>query len=146
MLFVGTTGAQGQDGPKGTGAVVQVQVRVEFSAQERDLIRTFFGEHRPEDVKPIPPGIRKNLARGKPMPRGIAKQVLPPELLEALPEREGYEVVRAGWDVVLVEVATGIVHDVLMDVVREPSQEVRGRSASQHALVSLNPAGLTRHP
>ena len=118
MLFVGTTGAQGQKKPKGTGAAVQVQVRVEFSVQERELIRAFFGEHRPEDVKPIPPGIRKNLARGKPMPRGIAKQVLPPGLLETLPEREGYQVVRVGWDVVLVEVATGIIHDVLTDVIR----------------------------
>jgi hypothetical protein len=124
LLFVGTTGAQGQKKPKGTGAAAQVQVRVEFSARERELIRVYFGEHRPEDVKPIPPGIRKNLARGKPMPRGIAKQVLPPGLLEALSEREGYEVVRVGWDVVLVEVATGIIHDILTDVIREPSREV----------------------
>jgi hypothetical protein len=116
MLFVGTTGAQGQKKPKGGGAAVRVQV--EFSAQEREQIRAFFGEHRPEGLKPIPPGIRKNLARGKPMPPGIAKQVLPPGLLQSLPVREGYEVVRVGWDVVLVEVATGIIHDVLMDVIR----------------------------
>jgi hypothetical protein len=118
MFFVGAAEAQEQKKPKGRGAAVQVQVRVEFSAQEREQIRVFFGEHRPEGVKPIPPGIRKNLARGKPMPPGIAKQVLPPGLLETLPQREGYEVVRVGWDVVLVEVATGIVHDVLMDVIR----------------------------
>lgn len=118
MFFVGPTDARGQTKPGRIGAAVQVQVQVKFSLQEREQIRVFFGDHRPEDVKPIPPGIRKNLARGKPMPPGIAKQVLPSQLLETLPQREGYEVVRVGWDVVLVEVATGIIHDVLMDVIR----------------------------
>ena len=118
MLLVGAADPQGQKKPKGRVAAVRVQAQVEFSAQEREQIRVFFGGHRPEGVKPIPPGIRKKLARGRPMPPGIAKQVLPPGLLETLPQREGYEVVRVGWDVVLVEVATGIVHDVLMDVIR----------------------------
>lgn len=118
MLLLGTDGADGQTKPKESGAAVQVQVQVEFSARERERIRVFFEEHRPEDVKPIPPGTRKNLARGKPMPPGIAKQTLPPDLLQTLPERDGYEVVRVGWDVLLVEVATGIIHDVLMDVIR----------------------------
>jgi len=69
-------------------------------------------------MKPLPPGIRKNLARGKPLPPGIAKKTLAPDLVRLLPPRSGYEVVQVGWDVVLVEVATGIIHDVLMDVIR----------------------------
>ena len=29
-----------------------------------------------------------------------------------------YDVIVVGWDVLLVEVGTGIIHDVLMDVIR----------------------------
>ena len=70
------------------------------------------------EPKPLPPGIRKKIGRGKPMPPGIAKQVLPEDLLALLPERAGYHRVRVGLDVLLVEVATGVIHDVLMDVIR----------------------------
>lgn len=118
MLLVCPEAVQAQKKPKNTGPQVAVQVRVTFSAQEREQIVAFFVEHRPADLKPLPPGIRKKLARGKPLPPGIAKKTLPPELLRVLPERSGYEVVQVGWDVVLVEVATGIIHDVLMDVIR----------------------------
>jgi len=107
---------QAQRNGKGNQAGVTVQAQVVFSTREREEIRSFFSEHPPEDAKPLPPGIRKNLARGKPLPPGIAKKTLPPRLAGTLPERPGYEVVRVGWDVVLVEVATGIVRDVLTDV------------------------------
>ena len=118
LLLVGPQGIQAQKKPKSTGTGATGQVQVTFSIHEREQITAFFTDHRPEDSKPLPPGIRKNLARGKPMPPGIAKQVLPPGLLETLPVREGYEVVRVAWDVVLVEVVTGIIHDVLVDVIR----------------------------
>jgi hypothetical protein len=32
--------------------------------------------------------------------------------------REGFEIVEVGLDVLLVEVATGVIHDVLMDIIR----------------------------
>jgi hypothetical protein len=118
LLLVGPQAVQAQKKPTTIGAEVSVQVRVTFSAREREQITTFFSQHRPADLKPLPPGIRKNLARGKPLPPGIAKQTLPPELVRVLPERSGYEVVQVGWDVVLVEVATGVIRDVLMDVIR----------------------------
>ena len=66
----------------------------------------------------LPPGIAKNLARGKPLPPGIAMQHLPPDLVRRLPpvDRRFEYVVVAG-KLLLVEVATQIVHDVLLEAV-----------------------------
>ncbi|MBD2837748.1 RcnB family protein [Pseudomonas sp. JM0905a] len=63
----------------------------------------------------LPPGIQKNLARGKPLPPGIAKK-LDGRLVNRLPHYEGYDWVRAGTDLILVAVATGIIYEVLQDV------------------------------
>ncbi|MFZ6046917.1 anti-virulence regulator CigR family protein [Pseudomonas sp. CR3202] len=63
----------------------------------------------------LPPGIQKNLARGKPLPPGIAKK-LDGRLVSRLPHYEGYDWVRAGTDLILVAVATGIIYEVLQDV------------------------------
>lgn len=68
--------------------------------------------------KPLPPGIRKNLARGKPLPPGIAKRSLPVPYLERLPKHPGYEWQSVGTDLVLVAIGTAIVADVLHDVFR----------------------------
>lgn len=60
----------------------------------------------------LPPGIQKNLARGKPLPPGIAKK-LDGRLLGHLPHYEGYEWQQAGVDLILVAIATGIIYEVL---------------------------------
>ncbi len=60
----------------------------------------------------LPPGIQKNLARGKPLPPGIAKK-LDGRLLGQLPHYDGYEWMQAGVDLILVAVATGIIYEVL---------------------------------
>ncbi|KDD46362.1 hypothetical protein L532_1315 [Bordetella bronchiseptica OSU095] len=60
----------------------------------------------------LPPGIRKNLARGKPLPPGIAKKALPPSMLARLPVYPGYEWRVAGSDLVLVALAGAVVADV----------------------------------
>lgn len=64
----------------------------------------------------LPPGIRKNLARGKPIPPGIAKKMVPGSLLARLPSYPGYEWRVAGTDLILVAVATAVVADILYDV------------------------------
>ncbi len=65
----------------------------------------------------MPPGIEKNLARGKALPPGIAKQVLPDGLLKRLPPApHGYERILVSGRVLLVEIATQVIHDVLEDV------------------------------
>ena len=63
----------------------------------------------------LPPGIRKNLARGKPLPPGIAKK-LDNRLIGRLPHYEGYEWRQAGTDLVLVAIATGVIYEVLQEV------------------------------
>ena len=72
--------------------------------------------HKAKGKKPLPPGIAKNLQRGKPLPPGIAKNYLPDDLSARLPKRPGYERVIIDGRVILVEIATGIVRDILEDV------------------------------
>jgi hypothetical protein len=60
----------------------------------------------------LPPGIQKNLARGKPLPPGIAKK-LDGRLVGRLPHYEGYEWQQAGTDLILVALATGLIYEVL---------------------------------
>lgn len=86
-----------------------------IAAAEAALIRAWFGDHRPANVSDLPPGIQMKVARGGPLPPGIAKQRLPRGLLAELPRRSGQEWARIGRDVVLIEQATGIVVDILKD-------------------------------
>lgn len=74
------------------------------------------GNPKAKGKKPLPPGIAKNLQRGKPLPPGIAKRYLPEGLSVELPRRPGYERVIVDGRVILIEVATGIVRDILEDV------------------------------
>ena len=66
--------------------------------------------------KPLPPGIRKNMARGKPMPPGIQKTRMPDSFLGELPRHKGYEWQQAGSDLVLVAAGSLIISDVLEGV------------------------------
>src|SRR5690606_12189571 len=72
--------------------------------------------HNVTGYKPLPPGIRKYLARGKPIPPGIARQSVPGSLLAALPHHEGYEWRRSGTDLILVSIASAVIAEVLIDV------------------------------
>lgn len=64
----------------------------------------------------LPPGIAKNLARGKPLPPGIAKKMVPASMLGQLPSYPGYEWRIAGNDLVLVALSTAIVASVINGV------------------------------
>ncbi|WP_394061746.1 anti-virulence regulator CigR family protein [Alcaligenes sp. WGS1538] len=64
----------------------------------------------------LPPGIRMNLARGKPLPPGIAKRAVPGSLLGRLPSYPGYEWRIAGTDLILISLSTALIADVLYDV------------------------------
>lgn len=83
-----------------------------FSPRERDLIYDYFDDHRFEP-QGLPPGIARNLARGKPLPPGIAKRYLPSPLLAQLPRRDGYEYLIVGGSIILAEAATGLIVDIL---------------------------------
>lgn len=109
--------AQGQGrsaAPSAKSATLSVTLAPETRVEIRDYYRTIDAR----DVDALPPGIRKRLARGKPLPPGIAKQVAPAGLRARVRVPDGYRLYEVGLDVLLVEVATNVVHDVLTDVVR----------------------------
>jgi hypothetical protein len=68
-------------------------------------------------IDSLPPGIRKNLARGKPLPPGIAKK-MHPDFARQLPNYPGYEWRQVGSDAALINITTGIVREIMRDVLR----------------------------
>ena len=92
--------------------------QITLSAEVRGQIRDFYAGRDASAVEALPPGIRRRLERGRPLPPGIAKRTPPPELRSRVAIPEGYELVEVGVDVLLVDAATDIIHDVLMDIVR----------------------------
>lgn len=97
----------------GGGVLVSAGITIEIARQY--AVDSGFSQR---GYKPLPPGIRKNLARGKPLPPGIARKSAPPEMLGRLPQHPGYEWQMAGTDLVLVQIGTAIIADVLRDVFR----------------------------
>jgi Ni/Co efflux regulator RcnB len=68
-------------------------------------------------IDSLPPGIRKNLARGKPLPPGIAKK-MNPDFARQLPNYPGYEWRQVGSDAALIDITSGIVREIMRDVLR----------------------------
>lgn len=102
------------------------EVAVVFTQDEVRIITSWYREHgsaprghgKGRGHNGLPPGIAKNLARGKALPPGIAKQRLPAGLVSVLPAPpRGYERVVVDGRVLLVEVATQLIHDALIDIV-----------------------------
>ncbi len=105
-------------------------VEVSFSLKERQVITSFFAgsggggggdqagkgkgkknKNKGGGNQGIPPGLAK---KGGALPPGIAKRQLPNNLLAQLPPPpKGYERVIVDKDILLVHVATQVVHDVL---------------------------------
>lgn len=106
-------------------------IEVSFSLKDRQVITNFFasssgggeqgGQGKGKKKKNkgvgnqgIPPGLAK---KGGALPPGIAKRQLPNNLLSQLPPPpQGYERVIVDKDVLLVHIATQVVHDVLTHV------------------------------
>ncbi len=105
-------------------AVAEFSAHAVFSNSEAAIILEYYRGHESQQprkgkgLKSLPPGIAKNLRRGKPLPPGIAKQVLPAGLIDLLPPApRGFERVALDGRVLLVEIATQVIHDVLEDAV-----------------------------
>lgn len=94
-------------------------IGVHLSGPSIDIgqVRIILGDNRQliGPASPLPPGIAKNLARGKPLPPGIAKN-FDGRVASQLPHYDGYQWQQIGTDVVLVAIATGIVYEVLRNV------------------------------
>ena len=95
------------------GASIVLSAGISISYHD---VRRYAVESDLTGQKPLPPGIRKNLARGKPMPPGIAKTRMPSSFLTRLPALEGYEWHVAGVDLVLVLKADKLISDVVKDI------------------------------
>jgi len=102
---------RGQSAPNALESVAGAIID-DIAAQK---IRGYF-QSNPMPVQGLPPGIARNLGRGKPLPPGIAKRYLPPDLRTQLPEYAGYELLIADRNILLVSVASGIITDILLDV------------------------------
>lgn len=86
-----------------------------YAGISRDDARRYADQYRVSGTKPLPPGIRKNLARGKPIPPGIAMTRLPQGYLDRLPRYPGYEWRGYGRDLVLVDALSNVIADVILD-------------------------------
>ncbi len=108
----------------------EIGVEVVFSDGELATIRAYYqnastkpahsggmGMGMGGGLSALPPGIAKNLTRGKPMPPGIAKQVLPTALQSLLPPApDGYERIIVAGKILLVAIATQVIVDVITDI------------------------------
>jgi hypothetical protein len=94
-----------------------ISVSIQSPSTDIGRVRIVLGENRnligPSSA--LPPGVAKNLARGKPLPPGIAKN-FDSRVVGQLPRYEGYEWKQVGTDVVLVAIASGIVYEVLRNI------------------------------
>ena len=104
-----------------------------FGAIEKKIIEDFFGEQAAEagttkkakgkkkdkgKSGEAPPGLAKHIEKHGTLPPGLARKELPPGLADRLPPTgAGLERLIVDEDVLLVETATGIVLDIIKDIV-----------------------------
>lgn len=103
-----------------SGTVSAGPVSVTLSAEQTAAVRAWYGQSASGNGRGrgggLPPGIARNLERGKPLPPGIAKQYLPQNVLVQLPPPgTGFEYIVVAGKLLLVEAATQIVRQILLD-------------------------------
>lgn len=106
---------QGNSGNPGQGGGPPGQGRggpPAFAGNDSVVIRNWAAANPGWSPRPLPPGQMRQLARGKPLPPGIARQTLPPGLLAQLPVYPGHSYAMIGTSVVLLG-AGGVVVDIL---------------------------------
>ena len=95
-----------------------------ISAVERAIIDDYLNRHAGAlppvfaNATPLPPGIAKKIARGGTMPPGIAKKVMPDALLTQLPPRPGQRWLVVGTDLLVLDIATNVIVDILKGAAR----------------------------
>jgi hypothetical protein len=104
----------------GGGHAQQLSATVVFSQGEIETIQAYYREQTPGQATPgrrVSRGVAKNLERGKMVPPGIAKRNLPINLAAQLPPAPaGHERIVVAGKILLVDVATQAIRDVLTDV------------------------------
>ena len=138
-MFLTPTVSSAEMAPKSDNPVLEAV----FDAVEKETIGEYYKNEREENDKDkkaknkskdkskslppglakketFPPGLAKRIEVKGELPPGIQKRDLPEDLLDRLPPaKEGTKRVVADGDVVLIEEATGVVLDVLRDVITE---------------------------
>ena len=111
---------RGRGGNTGSGDPdVSISVAAVFGSEHRTTFADYFRRNR-LDVEALPPGIAKNVARGKPLPPGIAKKALPNDLVKIVmrnsrvPRDTTFAIVGD----VIVATRRGVVVDVMTGVFR----------------------------
>lgn len=108
-------GSQGRGRGGGSAATSSTaDVTVVFRESDRVTFHDYFVAHKIV-AQPLPPGIAKNVARGKPLPPGIAKRAVPAELVAVGP-KVPKDVSLAIVGEVVVALKGGVVIDVLAGV------------------------------
>ena len=87
---------------------------VVFRDSDRTTYRDYFRTNRIVATA-LPPGIAKNVARGKPLPPGIAKRAVPRDLV-VLGPKVGPDITFTIAGDVVVAMRSGVVVDILRDV------------------------------
>ena len=118
VLIASPAGAQGRSQGRGRGSggesATSTSVAVVFREGDRVTFHDYFVAHK-ITAQPLPPGIAKNVARGKPLPPGIAKRAVPAELIAIGPKVDKETSFTIVGDVV-VAMKGGVVIDVLAGV------------------------------
>lgn len=99
------------------GGPARSQDLARFTAMDDTAVRMYFAAN-PIVWMGLPSHIARAFVRGKPLPHGAAPAALPRPLLAKLPARQGYDYVRVGDDVALVDKTTRIVVDMIENVFR----------------------------
>ena len=88
-----------------------------ITVAERTIIGDYLDGNRAAfaGAQPLPPGIARKVARGGTLPPGIAKKTFPTGLRGRLPVRPGQEWRVVGTDLLIVEIATNVIVDVLKE-------------------------------
>jgi len=145
VVMVLAVGGPAMAQSSGSGAMTTDKAMdVVFTTLEKRLIREYYGErsrerHADDDDKSgkkgkknkemppglakkesLPPGLARQLQRNGKLPPGLEKRRLPQDLERRLPPRDRrFERVVVDTDVVLIETATNVVLDVLIDVLKK---------------------------
>jgi len=96
-------------------------VQIEFSSRERDVLRSWYGEHK-NNLPPglaqhdrLPPGLASQLRERGTLPPGLQKKIMPvpADLARRLPPPpSGCSRVIIGGNIVLMDIKTSYVHAV----------------------------------
>ena len=103
------------------GLDVAQRSRLETLLQGTDdsIIDIYTRREIQEQIDSLPPGIQRRLARGRALPPDIAKKVdLPTRVNEYVGLEEDIQVVVVGRDAVVLDPVTGVIVDVLRQILR----------------------------